>query len=96
MAEWAADSNESLKLSLGEYSPQFARSHSTLIPPFFPLYPVRAPEDKEVLSEHEDYEEFYPNFTYPVSNSINVDKLCSFITFRSLEKTRKYMGIVTC
>lgn len=60
------------------------------------LYPVRAPEDKEVLSEHEDYEEFYPNFTYPVSNSNNVDKLCSFITFRSSEKTRKYMGIVTC
>ena len=66
MSEWASNSNEALTLSLGLCRRML--QESTTASHCFRT--VRASEDRALLGEEEDYEKFYPTFTYPVSESL--------------------------
>jgi hypothetical protein len=60
MAEWANDANEALTLSLGRcILPSITLNTQE-------CHTVRAEEDQASLGEEETYEDFHPNFTYPV------------------------------
>jgi hypothetical protein len=61
MANWTANSNEVLHLSLGILLRNIG--HFLCSPS---RRTVRANDDKEVLGDNESYENFHPSFTYPV------------------------------
>jgi hypothetical protein len=95
MADWTANSNDALHLSLGTIFRDiwvvFSAAHLM-------RFIVRANKDKEVLSDDESFENFHPTFTYPVRTDIPL--FCSltplnFVGFRYMAKTRIYMGTPT-
>ena len=78
MADWTANSNDALHLSLGTIFRGilvvFSGAHvmrST----------VRANKDKEVLSDGESFENFHPTFTYPVRTNFPLFSLLTPLNF---------------
>lgn len=60
---WTINSNEALHISLGK-----AILSTRACRPCIPTsLSVRAEEDKELLADDENFEDFHPTFTYPVS-----------------------------
>lgn len=65
MTDWTSDANEALTLSLGMHLRHKCQNTLLTCGPNFSSI-VRSQEDKETLAEDESYDEFHPNFTYPV------------------------------
>lgn len=96
MADWTANSNEALTLSLGEYVKAFCPVVRTGRIHDLCYVTVRSKPDKESLATEESYENFHPTFTYPVSAFSSLALVLLMIWgSRFTETTRKYMDTRT-
>lgn len=94
MADWTANSNDALHLSLGtifcDILAVFSGAHVM-------RFTVRANKDKEVLSDGESFENFHPTFTYPVRTNFPLFSLLTPLNFggdSDIWRRREYIWVL--